>query len=146
MKIGLEFGLLIAGGIFTTIIVGAGLWHSIFHEHLNDQKQFLQSEVNIPLLLSQISRDGREAYNNFCLKCHGSNAVGTKIGPSLIHYEEPHHGNQSFVRAIRSGVSAHHWNFGDMPAVSRITDTEIGAVIRYVRLLQKANHESSADE
>ncbi len=146
MKIGLELGLLIAGVIFTIFIVGAGLWHSIFHEHLNDQEQFLQANLKTPLLLSQISRDGREAYKNFCLECHGSNAVGTKSGPSLIHYEEPQHGDQSFVRAIRSGVEAHHWDFGDMPAVSGITESEIAAVIQYVRLLQKANHESSSHE
>ncbi len=38
-----------------------------------------------------------------------------------------------------SGVRAHHWRFGPMPAQPQLTRQEIAAIIRYVRELQEAN-------
>jgi mono/diheme cytochrome c family protein len=46
----------------------------------------------------------------------------------------------AFVLAARNGVRAHHWPFGDMPPVEeRLTDGELGAIVAYVRELQRAN-------
>jgi len=44
------------------------------------------------------------------------------------------------VLAARNGVRAHHWPFGNMPPVEqRLTDGELGAIVAYVRELQRAN-------
>lgn len=65
------------------------------------------------------------------------------FGPPLVHkiYEPSHHGDMSFIMAVRNGVRAHHWRFGDMPAQTdaKLTDGEIGAVIAYIRELQREN-------
>jgi hypothetical protein len=36
-------------------------------------------------------------------------------------------------------VRAHHWPFGDMPAVEGITDPQIEKILHYVRAIQKTN-------
>ena len=44
----------------------------------------------------------------------------------------------SFLLAVRRGVRAHHWRFGNMAPVPGLSDTEVKEVIRYVRALQRA--------
>ena len=43
-----------------------------------------------------------------------------------------------FANAVRNGVVAHHWQFGDMPPVPGVSDADIEAIICYVRELQRA--------
>lgn len=82
---------------------------------------------------------GRAVYERFCIGCHGPEAAGTPQGPPLVHrvYEPRHHADYAFVLAIRQGVRAHHWRFGDMPPVEGISDEETRLVIAYVRHLQR---------
>jgi len=54
-------------------------------------------------------------------------------------YEPGHHGDLAFKRAAMNGVRAHHWPFGNMPPVQGITRADIGAIVAYVRALQRAN-------
>lgn len=100
-------------------------------------------DIVLPATFSAQAQQGETYYNAVCASCHGKNAAGQDgIAPPLVHkiYEPSHHGDGAFVVAARNGVRAHHWNFGNMPAVTQpLTDAELGAIIAYVRELQRAN-------
>lgn len=100
-------------------------------------------EVVLPDELSPEAGIGKEVFDATCGSCHGMNAAGRNgAGPPLVHrvYEPSHHADVAFTMAARSGVRAHHWQFGNMPAVEQqLTEAEIGYVVRYVRELQQAN-------
>jgi mono/diheme cytochrome c family protein len=92
--------------------------------------------------LSPAAQDGEALFVRSCADCHSTDAAGRDgIAPPLIHkiYESNHHGDASFYLAARNGVRAHHWQFGDMPPVEGIADTDIAKIIFYVRELQRAN-------
>ena len=98
------------------------------------------SAVVIPDL-SQTARNGEQVFNANCALCHGPNASGTGLGPPLVHkiYEPGHHQDFSFQSAVRNGVPAHHWQFGNMAPVPTVTDEDIPKIICYIRELQRAN-------
>lgn len=98
-------------------------------------------EVTLPASFSQQAQAGRELFENNCQSCHGVNGTGTANGPPLIHkiYEPNHHSDRSFHRAVRDGVRAHHWQFGDMPAIEHVEPKQVDSIIVYVRELQRAN-------
>lgn len=81
---------------------------------------------------------GQTLFEQTCALCHGSRAVGTSEGPPLIHiyYEPNHHGDAAFYLAVQQGVRAHHWRFGDMPAIPDVDFGQATEIIRYVRFLQ----------
>ena len=87
-----------------------------------------------------VGLEGLEPFMQFCSECHGEEAVGTDQGPPLVHdfYEPNHHADAAFVVAARRGSPQHHWNFGDMPPVPRVSDGDLFAIIGYVRKLQIA--------
>lgn len=98
-------------------------------------------EVTVPALEGKAVL-GQLAFVAKCASCHGENAVGqVGVAPPLVHkvYEPSHHGDMAFVMAVRNGVRAHHWKFGNMPPVEGITDAEVGTIVAYVRALQRAN-------
>ena len=95
--------------------------------------------VKIPLVLPSDARKGKSIYEDRCSRCHGRTLSGTDKGPALILYEKSHHGDGMFLKAVREGVRAHHWEHGDMPPLAELTDDQIGLVIRYVREIQKFN-------
>lgn len=82
---------------------------------------------------------GEAAYEANCASCHGVRATGTAFGPPLVHivYEPGHHADIAFHYAAERGVRAHHWGFGDMPAVPAVTRDDVTAIIAYVRFLQR---------
>ena len=84
--------------------------------------------------------DGEESFQNRCAVCHGQQADGTATGPPLVNrlYEIGHHPNFSFHNAVNKGVTAHHWNFGDMPPIPNVEPAEVDAIICHVRGLQRA--------
>lgn len=85
---------------------------------------------------------GQRIFESVCIACHGTNAVGVEgAGPPLIHviYEPGHHGDESFQRAVATGVRSHHWRFGDMPPVEGLTRGDVAMVIAYIREIQRAN-------
>ncbi len=96
--------------------------------------------VEVPEL-SALARKGEAAYGRYCAECHGVRAAGGDKGPPLVHrlYNPNHHSDESFVVAVRRGARAHHWRFGDMKPVPKVTNEELFTIIRYVRKLQKAN-------
>jgi len=97
-------------------------------------------DVTVPQL-SATAEAGALAFETSCAVCHGTNASGGPGGPPLVHkiYEPGHHADGSIALAVRQGVRQHHWQFGDMPPVERVTDDEIAAIVVYVRELQRAN-------
>ena len=99
------------------------------------------AEVTVPQL-TDIQMQGEAVFKTNCASCHGVNAAGKDgFGPPLVHkiYEPSHHGDMAFVLAVKQGVRAHHWKFGNMPPVAGVSDQEIQAIIAYVRALQRAN-------
>lgn len=96
--------------------------------------------VKIPQL-SKAALAGKQAYDKNCAQCHGANGAGSAKGPPLVHdiYNPGHHGDASFLFAVKRGVRSHHWRFGNMPPQPRVNDGEIAAIIRYLRELQRAN-------
>ncbi|HSF94718.1 MAG TPA: cytochrome c [Thermohalobaculum sp.] len=100
----------------------------------------LGSGVVIPPL-SQAGARGQAAFDGYCASCHGTDAGGTNSGPPLVHkiYHPGHHADMAFVLAVRRGSRAHHWSFGDMPPVQRVTDAELADIISFVREVQQAN-------
>jgi hypothetical protein len=78
-------------------------------------------------------------YNALCSHCHGVRALGTEQGPPLVDrvYAPGHHADAAFHLAVREGVRAHHFRFGDMPVVYGLTADELQGVIDYIRWLQR---------
>ncbi len=99
------------------------------------------TKVQVPELGLR-EKAGMEVFNENCAVCHGQNAAGRDgAGPPLVHviYEPNHHGDGSFHLAVKNGVRAHHWPFGNMPPQPRVSENEVDRVIAYVRALQRAN-------
>lgn len=82
---------------------------------------------------------GAHFYAQTCASCHGDDLRGTDRGPShlSIVYEPNHHTDDSFRNAIANGAPQHHWSFGDMPAVGGLSDSDVEAVIAFVRAEQE---------
>jgi mono/diheme cytochrome c family protein len=81
---------------------------------------------------------GEAIYDANCAQCHGGDLAGTDRGPSLL---EPIYGpdqlsDAEFSDAIRNGVDEELWEFGPMPANGAITDTQIEAILAFVRAEQ----------
>lgn len=97
-------------------------------------------EVVIPAY-SGLAQRGETLYLENCAQCHGKNTVGTDQGPLLLHpfYNPGHHGDRSFLAAVKNGVRQHHWNFGDMPPQPQVSGAQLRAIVVYVREIQVAN-------
>ena len=82
---------------------------------------------------------GETSFVAYCARCHGPSADGTEQGPSLLWriYTPNHHSDASFSQAVNQGVRAHHWRFGDMPAIPDVTPDDVAQIIAYVRWLQQ---------
>lgn len=113
-----------------------GLWPRHHAEHA--MRESPDIAVATPLTTAM---PGEKPFNAKCAVCHGQHAAGTRQGPPLVHryYEPGHHSDMAFVLAVRRGVRAHHWRFGNMAPVPGVSDTEIRDIIDYVRALQRAN-------
>ncbi len=98
--------------------------------------------VTLPDAFTPQEQLGAQAFEENCAACHGANASGRDgMGPPLVHviYEPSHHGDRSFHLAAMNGVRAHHWTFGNMPAVEGPTTSDVETIVAYVRALQRAN-------
>lgn len=142
---------IIRGGIAGVALVGLGaLIYSSYDKPVQQvaasvTEQAAQGraivEVSVPEFEGKAVL-GQMAFVAKCAACHGENAVGqVGVAPPLVHkiYEPSHHGDMSFIMAARNGVRAHHWTFGNMPPIKGITDAEVGTIVAYIRVLQRAN-------
>jgi mono/diheme cytochrome c family protein len=127
--------LLPIGGISTLGALGL-LWFTgiLSHQH---ESPALQSSTRTPVPLEFAI--GEALFHTHCAGCHGPAGVGTAQGPSFLSrvYVPNHHSDASFYLAVKQGVRAHHWNFGNMPALPHVTDAEVTQITAYVRRLQQ---------
>ena len=102
-----------------------------------DSSQPIQAVVGGPVPAE--FQAGETTFNANCAACHGKQAAGTDHGPPLVHkiYEPNHHGDPAFQRAAANGVTAHHWEFGNMPKVEGVTPGDVDQIVKYVRWLQR---------
>jgi mono/diheme cytochrome c family protein len=121
-------------------IVGLGalgfLWFTGFLSH---QREVPASPSSTRMAVPPKFATGVALYHTHCASCHGPSAVGTAQGPSFLSrvYVPSHHSDASFHLAVKQGVRAHHWNFGNMPAMPHVTDAEVTHITAYVRWLQQ---------
>ena len=96
--------------------------------------------VRIPALSGE-AQAGKRVFDLQCARCHGENAAGSAVGPTLVHrvYQPGHHADVAFELAVRRGVPAHHWRFGDMPPQPAVAPAAVAQITRYIRELQRAN-------
>ncbi len=122
------------------LAVAAGIWWKLRDEAPAASGASIV-EVTVPELTRE-ARNGKTTFDANCAECHGENAAGSDgAGPPLVHkiYEPSHHGDMAFVMAVRRGVRAHHWPFGDMAPVEGVADRQVAQIVAYVRALQRAN-------
>ena len=127
--------LLPVGGIAALGGIGL-LWFTGILSHLHESTAVQPSiGQSVPAEFTT----GEGLFQAHCAVCHGPSAVGTERGPSLLSkvYVPSHHSDTSFYLAVRQGVRAHHWNFGNMPALPHVADAEVTQIIAYVRWLQR---------
>ena len=125
--------------IVAAVVVGVVGWMQWFDDepaHSGDTG----GTLTIPAFSAE-AQAGQALFEENCMSCHGLHATGTDQGPPLVHriYEPNHHGDASFRLAVRNGVRAHHWPFGNMAPVEGVSDDDAIKITRYVRELQKAN-------
>jgi mono/diheme cytochrome c family protein len=83
--------------------------------------------------------EGDAAYQRDCARCHGEDGLGTESGPPLLHpiYQPTQHPDAAFLLAVRTGVDAHHWDFGDKEALPGVSPADVGRIVSYIRWLQR---------
>ena len=122
--------------------LASALWLSVNNSADDIIIKNVPTNVLLPDTLSQNAQIGKLAFEAKCTSCHGTNAAGRDgVAPPLVHiiYESNHHGHESFQRAVAMGVQAHHWSFGNMPAVEGLTRGDVMMIIKYIRELQREN-------
>jgi len=85
---------------------------------------------------------GETLYQTNCSTCHGTSLGGRKgLGPPFVHgyYTPSNHSDIAFYRAVELGVTAHHWQFGNMPAVPSMSKSDATEIIKYIRAVQRDN-------
>ena len=131
---------------FSALAVAFGLafalWLSVNNSADDIIIETVSTNVLLPDTLSENAQIGKLAFEAKCTSCHGTNAAGRDgVAPPLVHiiYESNHHGDESVQRAVAMGVQAHHWSFGNMPAVEGLTRGDVKMIIKYIRELQREN-------
>ncbi len=82
---------------------------------------------------------GKTLFAKNCASCHGADLKGSKEGPPFLHpyYVPSHHGDAAFQLAVKNGVTAHHWRFGDMKPLPEVTPDEVAHITAFVRFRQR---------
>jgi hypothetical protein len=123
-------------GVLAALGVIGLLWFTGILGHQRESPA-VQPSIRKPVPAEYIT--GEALYITHCAMCHGPSAVGTVQGPSFLSkvYIPSHHSDASFYLAVKQGVHAHHWNFGDMPILPHVTEGEVIQIIANVRWLQQ---------
>lgn len=95
--------------------------------------------VDIPPQDPGLVETGAELYEANCAQCHGSDLRGTDAGPSHLSevYVPSHHGDGAFLVAVVAGSPEHHWDFGPMPPIDGLTESDVEAIVAFVRERQR---------
>jgi len=129
--------------ITVALVLAGGWWAFLRPSGTNSSAEGAPMvAVSLPERFTALEQTGAAAFTANCADCHGTNGAGRDgIAPPLIHkiYEPSHHGDMSFQLAMTQGVQAHHWPFGDIPAVEGLAPTDVEPIIAYVRAVQRAN-------
>lgn len=82
---------------------------------------------------------GKKLYAANCASCHGADLTGSDKGPPMLHkvYEPSHHSDVAFQLAVKNGVRAHHWKFGDMAPVPAMTPDDVAHITAFIRAEQR---------
>ena len=82
---------------------------------------------------------GKKLFAANCASCHGADLKGSEKGPAMLHkvYEPSHHSDVAFQLAVKNGVRAHHWQFGDMAAVPGLTPDDVAHITAFIRTEQR---------
>lgn len=82
---------------------------------------------------------GKKLYAAQCAACHGADLKGSDKGPPMLHkvYEPSHHSDIAFQLAVKNGVRAHHWQFGDMLPVPMMTPDAVAHITAHIRVEQR---------
>lgn len=127
------------------LIIG-GWWMFLKPQDVAEQAANTEGAAMVDVILPASSTTqeqmGETAFNAKCAACHGDSGAGRDgIAPPLIHkiYEPRHHGDMSFQLAAMNGVRAHHWPFGNMPAIEGVTPSDITTITAYIRAIQRVN-------
>ena len=128
-----------AGAVAAAAIAAVVAWLAWPEDH-HSSSTAGQAALTIPAFTAE-AEAGQVLFDENCATCHGPHATGSDQGPPLIHkiYEPSHHGDASFQLAVRNGVRAHHWKFGNMAPVDGVSPEDVTRITRYVRELQQAN-------
>ena len=96
-------------------------------------------QIQTPAPVADVAA-GQRAYEATCASCHGPAGLGAAQGPPFVDriYEPSHHADVAFTIAVRQGVPAHHWGFGDMPPVPGVSAAQLADIVAYIRTLQVA--------
>ena len=131
---------LLATGLLLLVSVGCSTEETTAPRYQAAPSSSASPAVVVPDL-SDTAEAGKRVFNAHCALCHGPNASGTNLGPPLVHkiYEPGHHQDFTIQSAVRNGVPAHHWQFGNMPPVPTVSDEDVPNIICYIRELQRAN-------
>lgn len=82
---------------------------------------------------------GKSLYGKHCASCHGPDLMGSNSGPPMLHrvYEPSHHSDAAFQLAVKNGVRAHHWQFGNMAPVPQLNPDDVAHITAYIRAEQR---------
>ena len=125
--------------IAVAAFIALGVW-IVGSKMLSSDAGFTTVEVTVPALSNKASA-GAQVFATNCAACHGDNASGSDKGPPLIHdiYNPGHHADGAVLLAVKNGVRAHHWPFGNMPPQPQVSAVQAESVITYIREVQAAN-------
>lgn len=121
---GLIAGLGVVGAAYGVSAIAA---HGVAEEH--PQKADVSAAPGTKIASSQLVASGFTLYSSLaCVGCHGTNAQGGGIGPTLHHLGDP---DAKISRNIANGYS------GRMPAYkNQLTSAQIQTLVAYVQSLE----------
>lgn len=79
---------------------------------------------------------GEEVFADNCQTCHGPEARGGLAGPPLVHEMYQDLTDDDIRTVIAQGKAPENWEFAAMPPIPGLDDSEVAAVIAYVRQQQ----------
>lgn len=88
---------------------------------------------------SELVEAGEELYRANCSVCHGVDLTGSSTGPSLLSdvYHPDRYSDVAFTRSVELGSSSINWDFGPMPRIEGLSQSDVEAIIAYVRENQR---------